>query len=153
MPQMDPDETRRRFAAARVARLATVDAAGRPHLVPVVFAAHGEDGIVTAVDHKPKSTSGLKRLHNVAVTPAVCLLADAYDEDWGRLWWARADGGARIVTPDAAYPEARRAYEDALTRLQRKYPQYQDEPPGGPVIAVTVHRWTGWEAGPPSAPG
>ena len=33
-----PAEARERFAAARVARLATADAGGRPHLVPVVFA-------------------------------------------------------------------------------------------------------------------
>ncbi|MET8243921.1 TIGR03668 family PPOX class F420-dependent oxidoreductase [Streptomyces sp. NPDC005202] len=150
MPEMNPDEARRRFEAARVARLATVDVAGRPHLVPVVFAAH-DDGIVTAVDRKPKRTTRLKRLHNVAVTPAVCLLADAYDEDWDRLWWVRADGGARIVPPDAEDAVTRQAYENALALLRRKYPQYRDDPPHGPVIAVTVHHWTGWHAGPSPA--
>ena len=49
MPELTGDEARRRFAAARVARLATADASGRPHLVPVVFARYGTDGIVTAV--------------------------------------------------------------------------------------------------------
>lgn len=153
MARMDADEARRRFTAARVARLATVDDAGRPHLVPVVFAARGDDGVVTAVDHKPKSTTGLKRLRNIAVTPPVCLLADAYDEDWERLWWVRADGGARIVPPDAGDAGARQEYEDALARLSRKYPQYRDAPPHGPVIAVTVHHWTGWQAAPDSARG
>lgn len=152
MPRMDADEARRWFAAARVARLATVDDAGRPHLVPVVFAAHGADGIVTAVDRKPKRTTRLKRLHNIEVTPAVSLLADAYDEDWDRLWWARADGGARIVPPDAADAGTREEYEAALSRLRRKYPQYRDASPGGPVIAVAVHHWTGWRAGPSADP-
>jgi PPOX class probable F420-dependent enzyme len=145
---MDADEARRRFAAARVARLATVDDVGRPHLVPVVFAAHGTDGIVTAVDRKPKRTTHLKRLRNIEVTPSVSLLADDYDEDWDRLWWVRADGGARIVPPGAAETATREEYEAALDRLCRKYAQYRDAPPAGPVIAVTVRRWTGWRAVP-----
>lgn len=146
---MDPDQARRRFAAARVARLATVDEAGRPHLVPVVFATDGADGIVTAVDHKPKRTTHLKRLRNIEANPAVCLLADAFDEDWDRLWWARADGDARIVPPDTADAGTRQRYEAALAGLRRKYPQYRQDPPDGPVIAVAVHHWTGWLAGPP----
>ncbi|WP_181139789.1 TIGR03668 family PPOX class F420-dependent oxidoreductase [Streptomyces sp. Ru71] len=142
---MDEHEARRRFADARVARLATVDAAGHPHLVPVVFAADG-DRIVTAVDRKPKSTQRLKRLRNIAAHPAVSLLADAYDEDWDRLWWVRADGGAHTVpagTDDAA---ARAEHTGAITLLRRKYPQYATRPPDGPVILVTVARWTGWQA-------
>ncbi|GHD90778.1 PPOX class F420-dependent oxidoreductase [Streptomyces naganishii JCM 4654] len=146
MPRMDAGEARRRFTAARVARLATVDDAGLPRLVPVVFAAHGRDGIVTAVDRKPKSTSRLARLHDIEVTPAVCLLADVYDEDWDRLWWARADGGARILHADATDPETRRECGLALALLREKYAQYRRTPPEGPVIAVTVHRWTGWRA-------
>lgn len=145
---MDPDEARRRFAAARVARLATVDEAGRPHLVPVVFAIDGADGIVTAVDRKPKRTTHLRRLRNIEANPAVCLLADAFDEDWDRLWWARADGDARIVPPDAPDAGTRERHEAALAGLRRKYPQYRQAPPDGPVIAVAVHRWTGWTAGP-----
>jgi PPOX class probable F420-dependent enzyme len=155
---MTADEARRRFTAARVARLATVDADGRPHLVPVVFAAHGSDGIVTAVDHKPKTTTRLKRLRNIAGHPSVSLLADQYDEDWDRLWWVRADGEARVITPDApGAPDIRdapdmsdapdrAAYTAALALLRDKYPQYRDHPPTGPVIAVTVLHWTGWRA-------
>ncbi|MFE9095822.1 TIGR03668 family PPOX class F420-dependent oxidoreductase [Streptomyces sp. NPDC007264] len=146
MARMEEDEARRRFAGARVARLATVDSAGRPHLVPVVFAGRGDDGIVMAVDRKPKDSRRPKRLHNIAVQPAVCLLVDAYDEDWSRLWWVRADGGARTVPPDAAAEPDRTAYEAALGLLTGKYPQYRDGPPDGPVIEVTVHRWSGWRA-------
>ncbi|WP_189266978.1 TIGR03668 family PPOX class F420-dependent oxidoreductase [Streptomyces fuscichromogenes] len=139
MPELAWDEARRRFAAARVARLATVDADGRPHLVPVVFARYGPDGIVTAVDHKPKTTPRLKRLRNIAARPAVCLLADAYDENWDRLWWVRADGDARVVPADAAVVEP----------LCAKYPQYRERPPDAAVVLVTVSRWTGWQAAPP----
>ncbi|MEU9344955.1 TIGR03668 family PPOX class F420-dependent oxidoreductase [Streptomyces sp. NPDC048278] len=138
MPELAGDEARRRFAAARVARLATADDRGRPHLVPVVFARYGADGIVTAVDHKPKTTPDLKRLRNIAVQPAVCLLVDAYDENWDRLWWVRADGEARVVPAGPA----------VVGPLCEKYPQYRERPPSGAVVLVTVSRWTGWQAAP-----
>ncbi|MFG3258601.1 TIGR03668 family PPOX class F420-dependent oxidoreductase [Streptomyces sp. NPDC048172] len=154
MPAMNEDEARRRFAAEPVARLATVDEEGRPHLVPVVFAVRGPDDggraeIVTAVDAKPKSTQRLKRLRNIAAHPSVCLLADAYDADWTRLWWARADGEAHVVPPgDGA------AHAAAVTVLRAKYAQYADRPPTGPVILVAVRRWLGWRASPlPGPPG
>src|SRR5690242_8388653 len=117
MPALDAAEARRRFTAARVARLATVDAAGRPHQVPIVFARHTADGtdrIVTAVDHKPKTTSRLKRLDNIAGHPSVSLLVDVYDEDWDHLWWARADGEAHILPPAPPDPDAQRAYATAV---------------------------------------
>jgi PPOX class probable F420-dependent enzyme len=138
VPELAEAEARRRFAVARVARLATVDETGRPHLVPVVFARYGADGIVTAVDHKPKTTPRLKRLRNIAARPSVCLLVDAYDENWDRLWWVRADGEARVTAADAAVVEP----------LCVKYPQYRERPPSGAVVLVTVSRWTGWQAAP-----
>ncbi|ANH94172.1 PPOX class F420-dependent oxidoreductase [Streptomyces sp. SAT1] len=142
MPRLDAREARRRFAAARVAHLATVGPDGRPHLVPVVFAVRG-DTIVTAVDHKPKTTTALRRLRNIAAHPAVCLLADAYDEDWTRLWWARADGHARILPPDK--PDATSVPRlGALELLRHTYPQYAAQPPDGAVVEITVRRWTGW---------
>ena len=86
-----------RFSDARVARLATVDATGQPHIVPVTFA-HNDNTIVIAVDHKPKSTRNLKRLRNIEANPKVTLLVDHYDEDWSQLWWVRADGTAEVVS-------------------------------------------------------
>jgi PPOX class probable F420-dependent enzyme len=150
VPDMDVEEARRRFAGARVARLATVDAKGHPHLVPVVFALLGDE-IVTAVDRKPKSGAPLKRLRNIAANREVCLLVDAYDEDWNRLWWVRADGDARIVpleTVEGRAPDERGA---AIAALQRKYAPYRTEPPDGPVTVVAVRRWRGWQAAGPAA--
>jgi PPOX class probable F420-dependent enzyme len=136
---MNAAEARRRFAAARVARLATVDAAGRPHLVPIVFALAG-DTVYSAVDAKPKRTRALKRLANVRENPAVALLADHYEEDWRALWWVRADGTARALAPGV--DEARAA----LARLGERYAAYAAAPPAGPVLAVDVARWSGWAA-------
>jgi PPOX class probable F420-dependent enzyme len=133
---MDADRVRTLFANARVARLATVDASGRPHLVPVTFAVRGDD-VVTAIDHKPKSTHDLGRLRNIRENPQVSLLADHYEDDWTHLWWARADGTATVHDTGTARDEA-------IEALTRKYPQYRDQPPDGPVIIATITRWSGW---------
>ena len=136
---MTPAEARARFAAARVARLATADARGRPHLVPVVFAvvfAVDGDRIYSVVDAKPKRTTALRRLRNVAENPFVALLVDHYDDaDWAALWWVRAEGRGRVLELDA--PEARRAVE----LLRARYPQQRVV---GAVLAVDVERWSGW---------
>jgi PPOX class probable F420-dependent enzyme len=134
-----PLEARDRFAAERVARLATVGADRRPHLVPLVFAVDG-DVVVSAVDAKPKRSTALRRLANIRDNPAVALLADGYDDDWTRLWWVRADGDAEVV------PHGTDAAVAALALLTAKYPQYVDAPPPGPVVRVVVRRWTGWSA-------
>jgi PPOX class probable F420-dependent enzyme len=135
---LTPDEARSRFETGRVARLATVDAEGAPHVVPVTFALEG-DRIVTAVDAKPKRASSLKRLANVAANPRVSLLVDEYDEDWDRLWWARADGLARVVDlgPDL---------DRSISLLRERYAQYTTVALIGPAVVVEVERWVGWSA-------
>src|ERR671935_135408 len=93
---MDADEARALLASARVARLATADAEGRPHLVAITFAVDGDE-IITAVDHKPKRTVRLRRLANIEANPRVSVLADHYEDDWSGLWWARADGRPQLL--------------------------------------------------------
>lgn len=131
-------DARARFRHARVARLATVSADARPHIVPITFAMLGDDRLVTAVDHKPKRTTALRRLANLSANPAASLLVDHYSDDWEALWWARADGAGRVV-------EAAQAPE-AIDALVARYPQYRSQPPEGPVIVITVERWSGWSA-------
>lgn len=134
--RLNPAEARGRFRAAAVARLATVNESGAPHLVPVTFAV-ADDVICWAVDHKPKSRSDLQRVRNIAANPAVSFLVDRYDEDWAALWWVRADGIARVLdTPDAAW----------ITLLANKYRQYRETPPTGPMVLTDVSHWSGWAA-------
>jgi PPOX class probable F420-dependent enzyme len=121
-----------RLAHARVGRLATVTAAGRPHVVPVCFALTG-GRIYTAVDAKPKSTRALRRLENVRATGRASLLVDHYEEDWSQLWWVRVDGPAEVLDSNAA-----------LDALAAKYEQYRVDRPAGPVIAITPERWRSW---------
>ena len=134
---MPADEMRSRFASARVARLATLQPDGSPHLVPVTFAVDG-DALAFAVDAKPKTTQRLQRIRNIERDPRVSLLVDEYADDWSRLWWVRIDGTAQQVEGAVA--------ERWLTRLQAKYEQYQASPPKGPVVEIRIDRWTGWQA-------
>jgi PPOX class probable F420-dependent enzyme len=132
-----PGESRRRFAVARIARLATVGATAQPHVVPIVFALAGET-IYSVVDAKPKRTTELRRLRNVRSNPLVSVLVDHYDDtDWDALWWVRADGSARVLAVDS--PEASHAIE----LLARRYPQQRAT---GPVLAIDVKRWSAWAA-------
>jgi PPOX class probable F420-dependent enzyme len=135
---MDQGEMSRRFASASVARLATVGADGRPHIVPISFALD-QQTLYFAVDSKPKRTTNLKRLRNIAANPAVSLLVDHYEEDWSRLWWIRVDGDAHVVTDGA---ERQRA----IQLLVARYSQYRANAPAGPVVAVAIGAITGWSA-------
>jgi PPOX class probable F420-dependent enzyme len=121
-----------------VARLATTDPDGRPHLVPIVFAVDG-DTLYSAVDSKPKRSRRLRRIENARARPDVTLLVDHYDEEWGRLWWIRVRGRARVLDGG---PE----HDRALALLAEKYPQYRAEPPEGPVLAVDVTEVRAWSA-------
>ena len=135
---MDDHEARRRFAAARVARLATTRPDGTPHVVPVTFAVDG-DTVYTAVDDKPKRSRRLQRLANLAVHPRCAVLVDHYDDDWSQLWWVRADGDARTEhAPDPSHL--------GLALLADRYPSYTAAPPAGPLIVISVVRWRGWSA-------
>jgi PPOX class probable F420-dependent enzyme len=136
---MEPEEMRRRVATARAGHLATSGPEGRPHLVVFVFALKG-DTLYSAVDQKPKQTTRLQRLRNIERDARVAVLVDRFDDDWSQLWWVRMDGTARIL--DEGSEERHRA----LNALRGKYPQYRDQELDGPVIAVDVERWSGWEA-------
>jgi PPOX class probable F420-dependent enzyme len=131
-------EWRRRVEQARVARLATVEVDGRPHLVPICFALDG-DVLYSAVDEKPKRSKRLKRLANIRANPRVCVLVDQYEEDWSRLWWVRLRGRAEVHERG---PERERALE----LLQGKYVQYRAEPPTGAAIVVHIDELATWHS-------
>src|SRR5271169_610388 len=87
---------------ARVARLATLDAKSRPHIVPVCFAYDGKL-FYTAVDQKPKRVTRdrLARLRNIQSVPRVALLIYEYDEDWTQLWYILIRGKAKVISESA----------------------------------------------------
>jgi PPOX class probable F420-dependent enzyme len=93
--------------------------------------------VYSAVDAKPKASRNLQRLANLRAEPRCALLVDHYEDDWGRLWWVRADGRGHVVDgPPGAHP--------GIQALVHRFPQYRDDPPAGPLLVVTVERWSGW---------
>ena len=136
MPTLEPDQIRRLVEGARVARLGTVDPDRGVHLVPMTFALAG-DTVVTAVDHKPKSSRRLRRIANIERNHHVTLLVDHYEDDWTRLWWCRLSGIARVFYQGEEF-------EQAVNALVARYEQYADARPRGPVIRIAVTHWAGW---------
>lgn len=120
-----------------MARLATVGTDAHPHLVPITFALLDERTLVSAVDHKPKRTTALKRLENIAANPRVSVLVDHYADDWEALWWVRADGIARVCKAAPA---------GAAEALAKRYAAYRELPPQGPFIVVEIQRFSAWSA-------
>jgi PPOX class probable F420-dependent enzyme len=135
---LDLELQRHLLTEARVGRLATVDASGNPHVVPVCFVLD-RDTVYWAVDHKPKASRRLHRLANIEAHPVAELVVDHYAEDWSELWWVRVSTDAAVLPPGV---EAERA----LDLLAAKYEQYAERRPDGPVVMLAVRRWSGWAA-------
>jgi len=140
LPIMLSDAQRRFLDDARVGHLATVDAGGAPHLVPVCYAVEGASLYIT-IDEKPKRRDiPLKRLRNIAENPQVAVTMDRWDEDWTRLAWVMLRGRADIL---AAGDE----HDAAQVRLRVRYPQYRTmEIAPLPVIALRIARVLSWGA-------
>ena len=135
------NEDHRRFLdSRRVGHLATADASGMPHVVPVCFAI-AADRVYITIDQKPKRDPRLlKRLRNIAANPSAALVADRYDENWDRLGWVMLRGAAEILDCGAEHDRAQEL-------LRARYPQYRrmrlDELP---VIAIDIERVASWGA-------
>ncbi len=132
------DPERRFLAACRVGHLATADASGAPHVVPVCYVVN-DDSLYITVDEKPKRRDvPLKRLRNLVANPAAAFVADRYDEDWSRLGWVMLRGRADILRQGAEHQQAQ-------DMLRARYPQLSgmDLAPL-PVIALRIERVTRW---------
>lgn len=136
------DRVRAFVEAQRVARLATVDAEGRPHVVPICFALAG-DVLYSPIDEKPKRDDygQMRRLRNIAANPRVQVLIDVYDDgDWERLRYAQLRGAARVI-------EGGDEHAEAIALLRARYRQYRAmELERRPMIAVDVRRVVEWQA-------
>ena len=128
---------------SRVGHLATAEAGGAPHVIPVCYAVaanpEGDDTLYVTIDEKPKRQDRpLKRLRNILENPQAAFVADRWDEDWNRLGWVMLRGRAEILY---AGPE----HDRAQALLVARYPQYREMQLGDlPVIALRIARATGW---------
>jgi len=124
---------------ARVGRLATADAAGRPLVVPVCYVFDGAR-CYSAVDAKPKRTRELRRLKNIAANPQASLVVDVWDEDWSRLAWVIVEGRAEVLRAGAEFTRA-------IDLLLAKYPQYRTmglDRAEGAAVALQPARLLAW---------
>ena len=125
--------------AQRVARFATVDHGGRPHVVPICFA-YQDGAVYSVLDAKPKRVPvrELRRVRNLIANPHVQLVFDRYDEDWTRLAYVQLRGVASIV-------EAGPEQAVAVRLLRERYEQYiVMEIDKAPVIAVAIEHCVAW---------
>ena len=134
-------DERRFVESSRVARLATADANGAPHVLPVCYALLG-DSLYVTIDEKPKHADvrAMKRLRNIGENPNVAVVVDRYEEDWTRLAWVMLRGRARILDDGDEHDRAQAALRD-------RYAQYRAmrlEPL--PVIALRIERVSAWGA-------
>lgn len=131
--------TSRFLKKVRIARLATVDGRGRPHIVPIVFV-YAEGILYTPIDLKPKAgqPKRLRRVRNLLSNPHVQVLVDHYDEDWRRLGYVQLRGRAKLI-------EHGTEYRRAIGLLEGKYHQYKELPlEGRPVIKISIDQTVTW---------
>ena len=131
------------LADASIGHLATADASGAPHVIPVCYVFNGRT-IFSVLDQKPKSAElvRLRRVKNIQANPLVSLVVDHYEEDWSRLGYILVLGKAELLLEGEEH-------DDALRLLRQKYPQYRNmdlEP--NPVIKITPRRIVCWGAVP-----
>jgi PPOX class probable F420-dependent enzyme len=125
---------------SRVARLGLTGEDDRPRVLPVTFAA-AAGCLWSAIDAKPKRAgTEPARLRQLRRRPQATLTVDFYDDDWSRLAWVQVLGSIRILEPAAAL--------EGLEALTRKYPQYRESPPPGPVLRLEPDRVISWRARP-----
>ena len=142
LPKLSPAQDRF-LRSARHGHLATADAKGQPHVIPVCYAFDGES-IYSVLDSKPKSTPlrQLRRVRNILSNPQVSLVVDHYEEDWSRLRYILVSGEAGLLQEGEEWARA-------IATLRNKYPQYQamnfDE---SPVIKIKPSRFTPWSFEP-----
>ena len=139
---MTPSQTRL-LVAARVGHLATADAQGAPHLIPVCFVSDGQN-LYSVLDQKPKRgpLTGLRRVRNILANPQAALMVDHYEEAWDRLWYILVRGRAELLLEG-------QERVGAIGLLRQKYDQYQDmDIEANPVIKLTAQSIVTWGLDP-----
>jgi PPOX class probable F420-dependent enzyme len=122
------------FALQRVAQIATADARGVPHVVPVCLVVDG--GRLYFASGKTG-----RKIRNLRANPHVAVSADDYSEAWSGLRGVVVQGTARIHARNPTFRRVRR-------RLYAKYPQYSTAAPIGDtdsvVVEITPRRVFAW---------
>ena len=120
-------------ATARTARVATVDARGVPHNVPVCPLLDG-DTICFATE------KGAKKLRNIEANPQVAVVVDEYVEGWDHLRGVMVQGNARVV--------GKAEFRRLRKKLYTKFLQYRSAAAIGEsdsvIVRITPGRKFSW---------
>jgi PPOX class probable F420-dependent enzyme len=133
------DQARGFLNSHRVARFATAEHGGQPHVVPICYAVY-DNSVYFTIDEKPKQLTNkpLKRIRNLQINPHVALVVDRYEEDWTQLGWVMVQGEAALLDDGEEHTKAQRL-------LKARYPQLHGMQIGDlPVIAVRITRVVSW---------
>ena len=133
------DDQRQFLDGQRVARLATADSGGRPHVIPICFVVVGNT-VYFSVDEKPKrkSRAPLKRIANMRENPSVALVFDHYDEDWEQLGWVMVQGRAEELASGDEHDRA----QASLRARYRQLAGMRIE--ALPVVAIRIEHAASW---------
>ena len=123
--------------AERVARLAFLDDRDRPRVLPVTYAL-AEGAVWSAIDEKPKRAAEPARLRYLRRRPEAALCVDRYDDDWSRLAWVQLLGRVEVLPAEHG--------ADGLAALARRYEQYREREPPGPLLRLDVQRALHWRS-------
>ncbi len=98
---------------SRVSRVATANASGVPHLVPVSH---------VLVDDKLffASDANARKVRNLKANPRVAVTVDIYSDDWSNLKGVMVQGTTRFIDKGPRFRKLRKL-------LYEKYPQYPGE--------------------------
>jgi PPOX class probable F420-dependent enzyme len=129
------------LVAERVARLATADKSGAPHVIPICFWFDGGQ-VYFAIDEKPKRRRGLelKRMRNIAENPRVALVIDHYEDDWSQLAYVMIRGTATMVDDNEEYLLVLRNLRDKY----RPYRTMQLSRDRNPLVRINPERVNLW---------
>ena len=97
----------------RVCRVATANAEGLPHLVPVCSVV--EDGRIYF-----GSGNDARKVKNLEANPRIAVTVDLYSDDWAHIKGVMVQGQAKLIARGPRFRKIR-------TLLYRKYPQYASD--------------------------
>lgn len=111
-------------ARERVCRVATVNAEGQPHLVPVCHAFAGGKLYIGSGDDGAK-------VRNLKTNPKITVTVDLYSDHWASLKGVMVQGRAKLIERGPAFQRAKK-------KLYEKYSQYAKEAALAPSDSVIV---------------
>jgi PPOX class probable F420-dependent enzyme len=114
------------------------DTDGRPRVLPVIYAISA-GAAWTVIDNKPKQPGREPaRVGWLRRCPQAALTVDRYRDDWSELRWVQLIGEMAILDGSPTGP--------GLAALEARYPQYETDPPPGPLLRLGVNRAIWWRA-------